>query len=73
MGKLVQLAHHFSFQLTAARRRLVVILISKRGVREAFQLTAARRRLDHQHSGTPPPTQFQLTAARRRLVKLKDE
>ena len=57
------------FQLTAARRRLVLRHIPNLRIL-MFQLTAARRRLE-----IPIPIQmislmFQLTAARRRLVGL---
>ena len=55
------------FQLTAARRRLVV----KRGSKSAqikFQLTAARRRLVMPTLPTNSGNVFQLTAARRRLA-----
>ena len=54
------------FQLTAARRRLV--LTTHRASRHiAFQLTAARRRLGRLSLPTTGKTMFQLTAARRRL------
>ena len=55
------------FQLTAARRRLVVhctIWVKLR----MFQLTAARRRLGYWDVGSLPAIPFQLTAARRRLA-----
>ena len=56
-----------TFQLTAARRRLVAVLkISRFGSK--FQLTAARRRLDRLPKSQMPCAAFQLTAARRRLV-----
>ena len=59
-----------TFQLTAARRRLVAACSGLYSPLK-FQLTAARRRLDAFHSGRPPVILFQLTAARRRLDKFK--
>ncbi len=55
------------FQLTAARRRLVIGINGRLRFR-LFQLTAARRRLVSSGLRTTPPLAFQLTAARRRLV-----
>ena len=58
----------FSFQLTAARRRLVASVNSvSSSIR--FQLTAARRRLVPPDLAFLKRFAFQLTAARRRLVK----
>ena len=55
------------FQLTAARRRLV-LNYKKIGRLKKFQLTAARRRLGGKTVGQVVAWAFQLTAARRRLV-----
>ena len=55
------------FQLTAARRRLV-IAIALIQVHSAFQLTAARRRLVFELVSSHRHIWFQLTAARRPLV-----
>ena len=54
------------FQLTAARRRLVVNWLTALGA-WWFQLTAARRRLAYLLTGLALLSTFQLTAARRRL------
>ena len=59
-----------TFQLTAARRRLVAVLkISRFGSK--FQLTAARRRLAKPNAHPVAADWFQLTAARRRLDALE--
>ena len=54
------------FQLTAARRRLVLSRLKSWKPR-VFQLTAARRRLDGSGKTFYVGKKFQLTAARRRL------
>ena len=55
------------FQLTAARRRLAVLVGLCRCAQPLFQLTAARRRLGIIGQLKHRIIQFQLTAARRRL------
>ena len=55
------------FQLTAARRRLVICTILPRLIYLVFQLTAARRRLGLSLKAWVATWPFQLTAARRRL------
>ena len=57
----------FSFQLTAARRRLAR-QPSRHPNHGEFQLTAARRRLVGMIYRQTQPASFQLTAARRRLA-----
>ncbi len=63
----VDIAHGRKFQLTAARRRLVVSKFFP-GAIGLFQLTAARRRLVNPRTYPICIIRFQLTAARRRLV-----
>ena len=55
------------FQHTAARRRLVLLLL-KNNTPFMFQHTAARRRLEGRSIFEPSDLMFQHTAARRRLV-----
>ena len=64
--KVPSLNLRISFQLTAARRRLVYRVTNFRRLLQ-FQLTAARRRLGYEHRTPRHYRWFQLTAARRRL------
>ena len=66
--ELPEWQREFSFQHTAARRRLDVVSSQGKGG-TWFQHTAARRRLGEDKRCNCPSRTFQHTAARRRLVR----